>query len=94
MADSAPVMIWVSGLDKGCFWFNKVWLEFRGKTIQEEYGFEWSNGVHPGKNSSVCITQSYLLYCCNFSGCTTKARTLDSRIFYVTLTNKSRSTLL
>ena len=47
MADTAPVMIWVSGLDKLCTFFNKVWLEFTGSVMDEALGTGWSTKVHP-----------------------------------------------
>ncbi|MDO8845753.1 MAG: PAS domain-containing protein [Methylicorpusculum sp.] len=38
MANAAPVLIWISGLDKLYCWFNKVWLDFTGRNVEDEYG--------------------------------------------------------
>src|SRR5437870_8871474 len=46
MANTAPVLIWMSGLDKLCTFFNKPWLEFTGRTIDQEMGNGWTEGVH------------------------------------------------
>jgi PAS domain-containing protein len=36
MADAAPVLIWASGPDKGCTYFNRPWLEFTGRSLERE----------------------------------------------------------
>ncbi len=47
VADIAPVMIWMSGTDKEGVFFNKGWLEFTGRTVDQEVGEGWLKGVHP-----------------------------------------------
>jgi len=46
VANAAPVMIWMSDLDKFCAYCNQTWLDFRGRSLQEELGNGWVEGVH------------------------------------------------
>lgn len=47
LADAAPVLIWMSGVDRGYTWFNQQWLKFAGRTLAEELGDGWVESVHP-----------------------------------------------
>ena len=58
MADTAPVLIWRSGTDKARDFFNKPWLDFRGRTFEQEEGSGWTDGVHPD-DRALCV-QTYV----------------------------------
>lgn len=47
MVDSAPVLIWMSNKQKRFTFFNKAWLEFRGKELNKEAGYRWTRDIHP-----------------------------------------------
>ena len=47
MADSAPVLIWMSDVSRGYIYFNLPWLEFVGRKLGEEMGNGWAENVHP-----------------------------------------------
>ena len=47
MANHAPVLLWMAGRDKLCTFFNQGWLEFTGRSLEQESGNGWAEGVHP-----------------------------------------------
>lgn len=47
LANSGLALIWTSGTDKLCNYFNEPWYKFTGKSFEEEVGNGWANGVHP-----------------------------------------------
>jgi PAS domain S-box-containing protein len=47
MAETTPLMVWMSGPDKRCTYTNKHWLDFTGRPLEQQIGDGWSKGVHP-----------------------------------------------
>jgi PAS domain S-box-containing protein len=47
IADQAPMMIWASDIDAGCEFANRSWLEFTGRTLEQNLGTGWAQCLHP-----------------------------------------------
>lgn len=54
IADTAPVLIWISGANKLRTYFNKSWLDFRGRTPDEELGDGWTDGIYH-EDLKICL---------------------------------------
>jgi len=47
VANSVPALIWMTGTDRSCTWFNESWLNFTGRTLEQEIGQGWTAHIHP-----------------------------------------------
>src|SRR5687768_2406621 len=54
VVDNLPFLVWISGIDKGCTYFNKQWLDFTGRPLEAEIGDGWADGVH-GEDLEGCL---------------------------------------
>ena len=58
LADAAPVMMWQAGPDAMYSFFNRAWLDFRGRSLEQEQGNGWAEGLHPD-DRDLCL-ETYL----------------------------------
>ncbi|MBS4099539.1 MAG: PAS domain S-box protein [Sulfuricella sp.] len=47
IANNGRALIWMAGTDSLCFFFNQPWLDFTGRSLEQETGNGWAEGVHP-----------------------------------------------
>src|SRR5215831_14910954 len=47
VANSVPVVIWMTGTDTHCTYVNQVWLDFTGRSLEMELGYGWTESLHP-----------------------------------------------
>lgn len=56
LAKNESVLIWLTGPDKKCTYFNQVWLDFTGRKMGQELGEGWTEGIHPDDMESCLHT--------------------------------------
>ncbi|HZE07367.1 MAG TPA: PAS domain-containing sensor histidine kinase [Gemmatimonadaceae bacterium] len=61
LVEHSPVLIWRADVNKKCDYFNRVWLEFTGRTLEQETGDGWAEGVHPDD-----LGRCFQIYVTNF----------------------------
>jgi PAS domain S-box-containing protein len=47
LVEQSPILIWRANLQAKCDYFNERWLAFTGRTLAQEMGDGWAEGVHP-----------------------------------------------
>jgi|SRR5689334_19341988 len=56
LSDTLPLLIWGSGADGSCNYFNQRWLEFTGRTFEDSLGSGWARDIHPDDSERVIET--------------------------------------
>ena len=75
LANSGQALIWTSTPDKKCNYFNTVWLDFTGRTLDQELGDGWAEGVHPDD-----LERCFAIYSSSFDD--RKPFSMDYRLRY------------
>ena len=47
LADQTPAMVWTCGSDSQFDFFNQQWLDFTGRSLEQELGHGWTRGIYP-----------------------------------------------
>jgi PAS domain S-box-containing protein len=47
LVEKSPIMIWRADVTMACDYFNEIWLAFTGRSLEQEIGNGWAEGVHP-----------------------------------------------
>jgi two-component system, sensor histidine kinase and response regulator len=90
IADNAPVFIWMSDETGSVNYFNKTWLDFRGKRIEDEVGAGWASGIHPADIGEVKEIYGGHLKTQDSFRMETRLKRADGFYRYVTITGYPR----
>jgi PAS domain S-box-containing protein len=56
LLDRAPSMVWIASLDGQCVFVNGRWLEYSGRTLDQELGSGWTQGLHPDDRKACLVS--------------------------------------
>ena len=64
IAESAQALIWICDANMQYTWFNKMWLDFTGRTLEQELGHNWIISIHPDDLQSCknCFAKHFNLH--------------------------------
>lgn len=46
VVEASGALVWVADTSHACIWFNDAWLSFTGRTLPQEVGSGWIEGIH------------------------------------------------
>ncbi|WP_281185340.1 CHASE domain-containing protein [Trichlorobacter lovleyi] len=61
LLENFPSLIWRAGLDGKCDYFNRTWLAFTGRSMAQELGYGWAEGVH-ADDLPACLSTYYAAF--------------------------------
>jgi signal transduction histidine kinase len=47
IGQNAPILLWIADATQRCVFFSPSWLAFTDRTMAQEIGFGWADGIHP-----------------------------------------------
>lgn len=53
MANSAPALIWLADANRAQIYVNQTWLDFTGRSLEEELRVGWAHDIHPDDRATV-----------------------------------------
>jgi len=59
LVEQSPILIWRSGTDMRCDYFNERWLDYTGRSMAQELGHGWAEGVHPDDFEALLVPGGY-----------------------------------
>lgn len=56
LADSQPTLLWITNVYGDTLFYNRTWLDFTGRTLDEEIDDGWTSRIHP-EDKDACLAK-------------------------------------